>query len=383
MNEILAHAILDYCERQRDAMLALLRRLALVESPSLLPEAQDPVFALLGGKLGELDYVVRRWRGRHTGGVLYARPARRTRQRPVQLLLGHSDTVWPVGTLASMPVVLEDNRLAGPGVFDMKAGLVQMLFALEALRALDLQPALAPVVLVNSDEEIGSPESSRVVRRLAQLAARAFVMEPALGADGRLKTARKGVMRFDVRITGKAAHAGLAPEEGISAILELSYAIQKLAALNDPGRGITVNVGVVSGGTRANVVAHESRAQVDVRVPTVGDAGRVATAIQGMTNDLPGARVEVELVRSALPLERTPRNRRLWEMAQQVGGLLGVALEEASAGGASDGNTTSQLTATLDGLGAVGDGAHAAHEFVYVDKLPERAALLALLLLME
>jgi glutamate carboxypeptidase len=260
---------------------------------------------------------------------------------------------------------------------------VVMVYALRALHELGLQPPLSPVVLVNSDEEIGSPESTRHIRRLAEAAARVYVLEPGFGPQGYLKTARKGVLRFDVAVQGKSAHAGLAPQEGVSAILELSHVVQQLFALNDWEHGISVNVGQVSGGTRPNVVAHEAQAVVDVRVPTVADAERISAAILGLQATLPGAVVKVEQVSASLPLEPTPRNQALWQQAQAAGRLLGLELEAVAVGGASDGNTTSQFTATLDGLGPVGDGAHALHEHVLVDHLPERAALLALLLLSE
>jgi glutamate carboxypeptidase len=209
------------------------------------------------------------------------------------------------------------------------------------------------------------------------------VLEPGYGPQGHLKTARKGVLRFDVLVRGKSAHAGLAPWEGISAILELSHVIQQLFALNDWERGISVNVGQISGGTRPNVVADEARAVVDVRVPTVADAQRISAAILDLQATLPGAALAITPVSSSLPLEATPRNQRLWQQAQAAGRLLGLELEAVAVGGASDGNTTSQFTATLDGLGPVGDGAHAVHEHVLVDRLPERAALLTLLLLAE
>lgn len=383
MNPSKSNRILAYLQAQQEPMVDLLRRLALAESPSLEPAAQQPVFDLLAERLAALDFAVRRVPGRLTGGVLYARPRARQRGAAVQLLLGHGDTVWPAGALAAMPVLLDGNRLAGPGVFDMKGGLVIGLYALQALQALGLQPALTPVVLVNSDEEIGSPESTRHIRRLAQAVQRVFVLEPGFGPQGHLKTARKGVLRFAVAVQGKSAHAGLAPQEGVSAILELSHIIQQLFALNDWAHGISVNVGEVSGGTRPNVVAHEARAVVDVRVPTVADAERISAAILGLRATLPGASVKAVQIDASLPLEPTPRNQRLWQQAQAAGRLLGLELEGVAVGGASDGNTTSQYTATLDGLGPVGDGAHAAHEHVLVDSLPERAALLALLLLAE
>jgi glutamate carboxypeptidase len=381
MDAATATKVLTYLNDCREWMVELLESLALLESPSQVAAAQTPVFDRLAGQFEALDFSVRRWHGQATGGVLLARPRRRTRGQPAQLLLGHCDTVWPVGTLERMPVRREGAVLCGPGVFDMKGGLVLMLAALQALQALQLEPELAPVVLINSDEEIGSPESTRWITHLAQVVERIWVLEPAYGPSGKLKIARKGVMRFDITVHGKSAHAGLAPEEGVSAILELAYVVQKLSELSDPGRGVTVNVGVVSGGTRPNVVAAESRAEVDVRVPTAEDAERVAGSILGLQPALAGARLAIELERSSLPLEPTPRNQRLWQQAQMAGKLLGLELEQVGVGGASDGNTTSQFTATLDGLGVVGDGAHAAHEFVDVDKMPERAALLALLLL--
>jgi len=383
MTTPVAERLLACLREQQEPMADLLRRLSLIESPSTDAAAQQPVFDLLAQRLDALGYRVRRLPGRRTGGVLFARPLARWQAAPLQLLLGHSDTVWPHGTLATMPVTRDGNRLSGPGVFDMKGGLVVMVYALQALHALGLQPAVTPVVLVNSDEEIGSPESTRHIQRLAQAVQRVFVLEPGFGPQGKLKTARKGVLRFDVLVQGKSAHAGLAPQEGVSAILELAHVIQQLHALNDWERGVSVNVGQVSGGTRPNVVAHEAQAVVDVRVPTVADAERISAAILGLRATLPGAVVTVERVSASLPLEPTERNQRLWQQAQDAGRLLGLELESVAVGGASDGNTTSQFTATLDGLGPIGDGAHAIHEHVLVDRLPERAALLALLLLAE
>lgn len=382
-NPALGEQILAHLRGQQEAMVDLLRRLAQIESPSLDPAAQQPVFDLLAEQLAALGFQVQRVPGQLTGGVLYARPQARPRGAPAQMLIGHCDTVWPHGVLAAMPVRREGDRLAGPGVFDMKGGLVVMLYALRALHDLALQPALTPVIVINSDEEIGSPESTRHIQRLAQAAARVFVLEPGFGPLGHLKTARKGVLRFDVTVQGKSAHAGLAPQEGVSAILELSHVVQQLFALNDWEHGISVNVGEISGGTRPNVIAHEAQAVVDVRVPTVADAGRISAAILGLRATLPGASVMVEQVSASLPLEPTPRNQQLWQQALAAGRLLGLELEAVAVGGASDGNTTSQFTATLDGLGPVGDGAHAAHEHVLVDRLPERAALVALLLLAE
>ncbi|MFO0965302.1 MAG: M20 family metallopeptidase [Gemmataceae bacterium] len=297
------------------------------------------------------------------------------------MLVGHCDTVWPVGTLARMPVRIEDDTLFGPGVMDMKGGLTQLLFALKAVRDLKLRPAADNVVVINSDEEIGSLDSRALIRRLARCAVRAFILEPAFGRAGKLKTARKAAGGFTITVKGRAAHAGVNPEEGVSAILEMSYQIQKLFALNDAARGVTVNVGTIDGGLRSNVVAAEVRASVDVRVPTRQDAERVEAAIRGLRPVNPATALEIEGGIEQAPLEPTARNQALWRQARDLGRRLGLELEQASVGGASDGNTTSQYTATLDGLGAVGDGAHAPHEQVMIPKMIERSALLVLLLL--
>jgi glutamate carboxypeptidase len=265
----------------------------------------------------------------------------------------------------------------------MKGGLTQIIVALRILRKLGLEPEVTPVILVNSDEEIGSPESGRHIRRLARRVVRALIPEPGMGPKGKLKTVRKGWSNFTVKVTGKAAHAGLDPRGGASAILELSHLIQALHGMTDLDRGVTVNVGVVSGGTRPNVIAPEATAEVDVRVLTNRQAREIRDRILALTATVPGTRVEVLARGSVPPLEGTARNRALWEAAREAGAELGLALEEETAGGGSDGNTTSQYTATLDGLGAVGDGAHAAHEFLFVEKHVERCALLARLLLLD
>jgi glutamate carboxypeptidase len=238
-----------------------------------------------------------------------------------------------------------------------------------------------PLVLINTDEETGSRESRHIIGRLARKANRAFILEPALGIDGKLKTRRKGVGRFSITVQGQAAHAGLDPDKGVSAILELSYIIQKLHALNDPANGISVNVGVIAGGTRPNVIAPTSSAEVDVRVPTMETADLIEKTIRQITPRLNGITPEVSGNFNRLPLEKTQANEQLWQLAQTQGEKLNLALQEGMAGGGSDGNTTSLYTATLDGLGAVGDGAHADHEFLFIDKMIERSALLALLLL--
>lgn len=381
MSMTLAHDILCYFQDQLPSMLALLQRLALAESPSTVPEAQGQALQLLAEELSHLDYTIWRIPGRQTGGHLYARPRLRQQRQPLQLLLGHCDTVWPLGVQQEMPITVEDNVLRGPGVYDMKVGLVQMIYALRALHDLRLEPTVAPLVFINSDEEIGSKESTSHIRRLARIANRAFVLEPSLGLDGKLKTARKGVGHFTVTVKGRAAHAGLDPEGGASAILELSFVIQKLFALNDPNKGISVNVGVIDGGLRPNVVAPESRAMVDVRVLTQEDAIHLEQQIHNLQPVSSGVTLDIQGSIGRPPMEQTPRNQALWRVAKNLGQEINLDLKAGAAGGASDGNTTSLYTATLDGLGAVGDGAHARHEFVRLDKMPERGALLALLLM--
>jgi glutamate carboxypeptidase len=311
--------------------------------------------------------------------MLYA-PRERERGLPLQLMVGHTDTVWPMGTLQHMPAVEVDGILKGPGVFDMKGGLVLMVYAVRALHELGVPLPATPLAFLNSDEEVGSPESRDYVRRLAQISSRAFILEPAYGLEGRIKTARKGVGKFSVTIRGKASHAGLDPQAGVSAILELSHLIQALHELTDLERGLSVNVGVIEGGTRANVVAAESRAEVDVRALTLEDAEWVTRAIEGLKPAVPGVELVVSGGFEVPPLERTPRNQVLWHQARALGAELGLELEEVTAGGGSDGNTTSQFTSTLDGLGPRGDGAHADREHVVVESLVERGALLASLL---
>ncbi len=363
-------------------MVRLVERLARAESPSLVPESQQGPFALLAAELEEADFAARALAGVEVGDHLYAAPRARRRGAPYQLLLGHMDTVWPLGTLAEMPVRREDGRLFGPGVIDMKGGLATLVYALRALRALDLVPSVTPVVLVNSDEEIGSPDSERLIRLLARGAARAFVLECAEGREGRLKIARKGVGRFTLTVHGRSAHAGTSFEEGISAIQELSTQVQRLFALNDTAAGVTVNVGTIDGGLRANVVAARASCVVGVRAPSAETERRLEAAIRGLEPTLPGARLEVEGGFGRPPMEPLRRNRALLQTAVRLGRRLGLELADAGlVGGSSDANTTSLYTATLDGLGPRGDGSHAADEHVVTASLPERAALLALLLL--
>ena len=372
--------VVEWLRPRLPQMVAFLKELAEAESPTDQPSSQARVRDLLTSAWSGMGYRARYLPGRETGGHLLFVPADRRRGDPLQVMVGHLDTVWPLGTLARMPVIEMNGSLKGPGVFDMKGGLVQMIFAVEALQELGIALPATPVAFVNSDEEIGSPESRHAVRRLARAAQRAFILEPSFGPEGLIKTARKGVGRFRITVKGRASHAGLDPQAGISAVLELAHLTQALHELNDLERGLSVNVGVIEGGTRANVVAAESRAQVDVRALTVEDAAWVSDRIRNLKPKVDGVELEVEGGFAVPPLERTPRNQFLWRQARALGRAMGVELGEVTAGGGSDGNTTSQYTATLDGLGPRGDGAHADREHVVVESLVERTALLAGLL---
>jgi len=378
-----ARDLLNYLQDQRAEMVHLLRRMTEAESPSDVPGAQQEIREIIAAELERLAYRVKRIPGRSSGGMLYARPTGRKHGAPVQLLLGHYDTVWPLGTIEEMPFETKGDCVHGPGVYDMKGGIVLALLAIRALQHFGAEPEVAPVIFLNSDEEIGSRESRRYIESLAPHMERVFVLEPSLGPAGLLKTARKGIARFTVTVQGEAAHAGLDPGAGASAILELSHVIQDLFALNDLDKGITVNVGTIDGGLRPNVVAPKSRAVVDVRVATQADAQAVEAAIFSLEPATPGTTLHIEGAFGRPAMEQTPANRRLWMLACQLASDLGLDLEEGMAGGGSDGNTTSLYTATLDGLGAVGDGAHAHHEHLVLGRSIERAALLAMLLLAE
>jgi glutamate carboxypeptidase len=375
-----AREVLGWLRGRQEEMTRLLIKLAESESPTLDAEAQEVVRGALVELLSDTGFSVERVPGAGGCDHLRATLPGDADSRPTQLLLGHFDTVWPVGTLGRMPVEQREGRLYGPGVFDMKGGLTQMVFALRANLELGIEMPCRPVIFLNCDEEVGSPDSRVHVEALAAEADRAFVMEPSYGPEGRLKTGRKGVGRFALKVSGVASHAGLDPGAGASAILELSRQVEQLFQLNDAERGVTVNVGTIDGGMQANIVAPEASAEIETRVPTAADAETVEAAIRGLKPSDERVSLEVEGGFRRPPLEPTPRNRMLWQRACRAAEDLGLQVDEAQVGGASDGNFASVLTATLDGLGAVGDGAHAEHEHVVLERMPERAALLARLL---
>jgi len=375
-----ADRLLEYMSECKTEMIDYLKELVLAESPSLCPETQGRVLSLIEEPLQHLGYETVRIPGKHSGGQLYARPNGSEEDHLSQLLLGHCDTVWPEGTVEEMPLVVDRNVMKGPGVYDMKVGLTQIVFALKALHDLEIEPQLKPVVLVTSDEEVGSTDSRAKIESLARIVNRVFITEPSTAPEGKIKTGRKGVGVFTIIIEGKSAHAGVEPEKGISAILELPEIIETLQALNNPQAGVTLNIGLVEAGTRTNIVPDRCEIGVDVRVPTSEDATRIDQSIRALRTLQPGTTIEIQGGIERSPMEKTPRNRALWQAAKKMGRHLGLELEESYTGGGSDGNLTSPFTATLDGLGGVGGGAHAKHEFILLDKMTERSALLALLL---
>jgi glutamate carboxypeptidase len=301
---------------------------------------------------------------------------------PQILVLGHIDTVYPLGTLRQMPFRVSKGKAFGPGTFDMKGGLMLALFAVDALREMGAWPEKRLVFLWTSDEEIGSATSRAIIEREARKSDAVLVLEPSLGPQGKLKTARKGIGGAEIIVRGRAAHAGIEPEKGVNAVHELALQIQQLMQLNNPARGITVQATVVSGGTASNVVPAEARAQIDIRFEKLADAKKLDAAIHSLRPILNGAKIEVRGGINRPPLERTAGVHKLFHHAQEIMALMKLKLDEASTGGGSDGNLTGALgIPTLDGLGAVGDGAHTPGEHVVVSKLPERAALLAWLLM--
>lgn len=314
-----ADSVLEYVNDQQHALTGLIKDLVEAESPSAQPETHDEARRILRLALASAGYDSREVSGRDKACHVFARPARRERGAPSQLIVGHYDTVWPVGTIEERPFSIEGNVIHGPGSFDMKGGLAQLIIALRTIRDLRLETPVTPIVFINADEEIGSRSSTRYIRWLAQHAKRAFVIEPALGERGDIKTCRKGVGRFTVTVYGKAAHAGLDPEGGASAILELSHVIQKLFALNDVERGITVNVGTVDGGIQPNVIAPHSKAVVDVRVPTVAAGNEIEYIIHAIKPTTPNVRLHIEGGIGRPSMEPTHRNQMLWDQVEQAG----------------------------------------------------------------
>lgn len=359
-----------------EQMIATLRDIVLHESPTHDKTACDELCEHLAGKFAAIGGKVKLHEEPVAGNHLQVDFAGAGRRKPV-LLLGHLDTVYAMGALQTMPWRESEGRLYGPGVFDMKGGIVHMLFALRALREMASELPRSVKVLLVSDEEEGSTTSRAITEEVARQCGAVLVCEPS-GPGGALKTARKGVGGFTLTVTGKAAHSGLDFEKGHSAILELSHQIQAISRLTDLERGITFNVGIVSGGTRVNVVSDHATAHMDLRVAHRDQGAEMEQRLRALRPINPNCKLEVAGGINRPPLERTEDVAKLFQLAKEIAQKLGFELHETAVGGGSDGNFTAGIgLPTLDGLGAVGDGAHARHEHVIAAELPRRAALLA------
>jgi len=372
---------LRYFEDRREQIIQTIRQLVEVESPSDDKEAVNRLGSLLAGRFEGLGGHAKFHHAQNFGNHLQVDFSGKSGGKPI-MLLGHLDTVYPLGTLATMPFRMADGRLWGPGSFDMKSGIAFMLSAIEALRHWHGDELPRPVtVLLVSDEEVGSDTSRRITENLARKSAAVLVLEPAYGSKGAVKTARKGVGEYILKVNGKAAHSGLDFEKGESAIIELSREILEISKLTDLKRGITLNVGTVQGGTRSNVIPAEATAVLDARVARMKDAKELDRKLRSLKPFNRKCRLEISGGVNRPPLERTPGVAALYKKAADITKQFGWKLEEAAVGGGSDGNFTAALgIPTLDGLGGVGEGAHATHESVLISELPRRAALLSALI---
>jgi len=363
-------------------MLHVLREFTLAESPSTEKTPADRCAELIAAEWSKRDnrvaLIPQKVRGNHIR--VEWRPPAALESSGQLLVLGHYDTVYATGTLATMPFRTAGRKVFGPGVFDMKAGIVQALFALDALLATNAPVNKQIAFLWTSDEEIGSESSRKLLESEARRSDAVFVLEPSLGPKGLLKTARKGVGEAEIIVHGKASHAGLAPEKGVNAVHELALQIARILKWNDLRRGVTVNADVLRGGTRVNVIAEEARAKLDLRALRISDMHAIEKKLEALEPVLRGAKLEITGGFSRAPLERKA-SAELFARAKKLAAQMGIRLGEGTAGGASDGNFTAALgVPTLDGLGAVGDGAHSRHEHILASTMPERAALLAALL---
>jgi glutamate carboxypeptidase len=363
-------------------MLSTLRTLVLAESPSLEKAPADLCCDLLAAEWHKRGASVERIAQKQRGDQLrIAWWPQKSRPAGQLLVLGHYDTVYASGALAEMPFRVSAGKAYGPGIFDMKAGLVQALFALETLQQTNAPLTHRLVFLWTSDEEIGSDASRKLIETEARRGDAVFVLEPSLGPKGLIKTARKGVGEAELIVHGRASHAGLAPEEGINAIHELSRQLALIQEWNDLRRGISVNADVIEGGTRVNVIAERARAVLDLRALSIADMRRVERRLHALRPILHGAKLEVRGGFNRAPLERK-FSAALFTKAKLLAAQMGLSLGECTAGGGSDGNLTAAVgVPTLDGLGAVGHGAHSKDEHILINTMPARAALLAALLL--
>jgi glutamate carboxypeptidase len=362
-------------------MLTVLRTFVLAESPSLEKPPTDRCCAIVAAEWRKSGARVERIPQKHRGDHLRITwQPQQSRTAGQLLVLGHYDTVYASGTLAKMPFRISAGKVYGPGTFDMKAGIVQALFALNALQQSKSPLRKRIVFLWTSDEEIGSDSSRKVIETEARRSDAVFVLEPSLGPRGLLKTARKGVGEAEIVVHGRASHAGLAPQEGVNAVHELAQQVARLQKWNDLRRGISVNADIIEGGTRVNVIAERARAVIDLRALRVADMCQLEKRLRALRPITRGARLEIRGGFNRAPMERKV-SAALFSRAKSLAAQMGLPIGECVAGGGSDGNLTAALgVPTLDGLGAVGDGAHSAHEHVIARTMPQRAALLAALL---
>jgi glutamate carboxypeptidase len=364
--------ILQQVQANEARLIAALKQLVETESPSNDKAAVDRIGEVLLSIVPALG--LKRHRSRTFGDVLELRFTPKRSKRSRVLLLGHLDTVWPIGTLKTMPWREDDGKLYGPGVLDMKSGVVMALEALAALDALGMQRPVT--LLLNSDEEIGSPFSRAITEKIARQCSAVFVLEPAQGLA--YKTARKGIGHYTLRVAGVAAHAGVDFQQGHSAVLEMARLVQTVSAFTDLSKGLTVNVGAIRGGTQSNVVAAECVAEVDVRIVKASDAARVDRTFRALKTTDKACKLTITGGINRPPMERKTGTVALFKQAKKLAAEIGFTLDEASTGGGSDGNFTAALgTPTLDGMGSIGAGAHAAHEHIVSKHLVERTALLA------
>lgn len=371
--------ILAYVQAKQTDIIALIRRMVECESPSDDARAVNRFVDLVAAEIepfGALQTFPGGQFGRHLlCEFSLAGPAKKKGEI---LALGHSDTVWSAGMLAQMPCREADGRLWGPGVFDMKSGLAFFIFAMRTLRELDIPVRSRVKMLVNSDEEVGSDSSRTLTQETARRAKAVLVLEPGTGLEGKLKTARKGVGDYTITVLGRASHAGVDFPAGASAIVELARQIEHVAQFTNLKRGITVNPGLISGGSRSNVVAAEAHSVVDIRVPRLRDGETLGRKFQSLKPFDKRCRIEVTGGLNRPPMERSVAIVQLFRTAQRLAAELGVKLEESMTGGGSDGNFTAALgIPTLDGLGGVGEGAHALNESILVNRIADRTALLA------
>ena len=378
---LLPNARLRYFEERKDEIVDVTRQFVEIESPSSLKQAVDRLSTIVRSRFEEIGGKITVHRQKTAGNHLQISFPGNQEQKPV-LILGHMDTVYPIGTLSKMHSKVEKGRLWGPGVLDMKAGIALIHAAMQALREWHKKRLPRPVhVLLVSDEEIGSQTSRALTEGLAKKSAAVLVAEPAYGLQGAVKTARKGVGQYTLKVSGKAAHSGLDFEKGASAIIELSRQIIEISRLVDLERGTTLNVGTIQGGGRVNVVPAEASAVVDVRVTGKAEVADIDRKLRSLRPFNPQCKLEISGGMNRPPMERSSSTAQLYEKAQAIAAQLGWDLEEAAVGGGSDGNFTAALgIPTLDGLGPVGEGAHSSGENIVVDELPRRAALLAALI---